>query len=91
MDEEVPAEMRRSVESALKALVDDRSIRDWHGLRTRSAGRGSFVEVHLEMDGDLPLQEAHARGDRAMAEIQKVLPRSQVLVHLDVERDEPET
>lgn len=90
MDEELPREQRRLVEAALKALVDADVLQGWHGLRTRSAGRGFFVEVHLEMDGALLLEDAHARGDRATAEIQQVLPMSQVLVHLDVERDEPE-
>jgi len=89
MDEELPADKRQRVEEALKKLVDASVLYGWHGLRTRSAGRWSFVDVHLEMDGTLPLQEAHERGDRATAAIQEVLPYAQVLVHLDVERDEP--
>jgi ferrous-iron efflux pump FieF len=89
MDEELPAAQRRGVEAALQGLVDAAVLYGWHGLRTRSAGRWHFVEVHLEMDGTLPLSEAHERGDRATTEIKRVLPSAQVLVHLDVERDEP--
>lgn len=89
MDEEIPLAEKARVESALQVFVDSAEIEGWHGLRTRTAGRAMFLEVHLEMDGGLLLQVAHDRGDRVQAAIQQVLPSAQVLVHLDAERDEP--
>jgi len=89
MDEEIPSADRAKIEEVLRGAVDRGALMGWHGLRTRTAGRAAFVEVHLEMGGDLALQIAHDRGDAIMAGIREVLPSAQVTVHLDAERDEP--
>ena len=89
MDEEIPAADRSRIEDVLQAYVDRGELTGWHGLRTRTAGRSAFVEVHLEMDGELALQLAHDRGDAVMVSIHEVLPSAQVIVHLDAEHDEP--
>lgn len=90
MDEEIPPADRARVEAVLREHVDEGVLTGWHALRTRLAGRSVFVEVHLEMDGALPLESAHSRGDDIMARIKGVLPNAQVTVHLDAEHDEPQ-
>ncbi|MBI2896621.1 MAG: cation transporter [Deltaproteobacteria bacterium] len=87
MDHEIPAANRERILEVVRPFVG--RIRAFHGLRTRSAGQRVFVELHLEMDGALPLRRAHEIGDDVEAAIHGVLPAAQVLIHLDVEEDEP--
>ena len=90
MDAELPPGEQERILSALRVFVQGGEIEAWHGLRTRSAGQRAFVEVHLEMDRTLLLERAHEIGDRVEAEIRRVLPHAHVIVHLDVERDQPD-
>ena len=54
-----------------------------HDLRTRSAGARSFVELHLEMDGDQSLRQAHDAAVAVLREIEAAIPGSKVFVHTD--------
>lgn len=87
MDHEIPARDRERILEVVRPFVG--RIRAFHGLRTRSAGQRVFVELHLELDRDLPLGKAHEIGDEVETAIHAVLPAAQVLIHLDVEEDEP--
>jgi cation diffusion facilitator family transporter len=44
------------IETIIKA---DPKIHDWHNLRTRIVGREIFLDVHILVDPDLSLTEAH--------------------------------
>jgi ferrous-iron efflux pump FieF len=74
----------------LQTLVDSREIEGFHGVRTRTAGRVLFVEVHIELPAEMRMREAHTRSDRVRDAILAIEDEAQVLVHLDVERDEPD-
>lgn len=87
MDEEIPREDRERIVRAIHPFLG--RVRSYHGLRTRSAGQRYFVELHLEMDGDVALRDAHALGVEVEEAIRSAVPSSQVLIHLDVEEDEP--
>jgi ferrous-iron efflux pump FieF len=87
MDEEIPASERERLAESIKPFLG--RIQSWHGLRTRMAGHRIFVEIHLEMDGDMALQNAHDLGVEVEHAIKAAFPDAQVLVHLDVEDDEP--
>lgn len=54
-----------------------------HDLRTRVSGTRWFVQMHLELPGQLPLIEAHALCDQVEAAIHAQYPRAEVLVHAD--------
>jgi ferrous-iron efflux pump FieF len=66
--------------------------RDWpgvhgfHDLKTRTAGRRVFVNLHIELDGDLPLREAHDIGAGLRRAILKAYPQADVIIHKDVAR-----
>lgn len=76
------------IERALIDLRDRGAIEGHHGLRTRMAGPTLFVEVHIELPGDMPLRDAHSAGDRVRDAITELEALAEVLVHIDVERDE---
>jgi len=51
-----PAQLAR-IEAVLRGYP---GLKGHHDLRTRTAGTRVFVQVHVEIDGDLPLRDAHA-------------------------------
>ncbi|WP_437994780.1 cation diffusion facilitator family transporter [Sorangium sp. So ce185] len=89
IDTSAPDERVAAIEAALDAMRARGDILGHHGLRTRLAGRTLFVDVHIELPGDMRLARAHATGDRARDAIRAAEPDAEVLVHIDVERDEP--
>lgn len=90
LDTAAPAERVRGIVGALRSLVERGEIEGYHGLKTRTAGRTLFVEIHVELPGDMPLREAHERGNAVQEAILGADVDAQVLVHVDVERDEAE-
>ena len=58
-------------------------VRGFHDLKTRTAGSRIFVNLHVELDGDQTLDEAHAIGAALRREILKTYPRADVLIHKD--------
>lgn len=59
-------------------------LHGWHDLHTRTSGSRLFVHVHIELDGDQPLRDAHAIGAALRAEILRAYPGAYVLIHKDV-------
>jgi ferrous-iron efflux pump FieF len=43
------------------------------------------VQIHLEMDGDLTLKEAHRVSDAVEADILAAFPQAEVMIHQDPE------
>lgn len=54
-----------------------------HDLRTRRAGFSAFIQMHLEMDGDMNLTCAHKVADDVEATIQQTFPDAEVFIHQD--------
>ncbi|WP_407312547.1 cation diffusion facilitator family transporter [Pseudomonas sp. nanlin1] len=54
-----------------------------HDVRTRMSGNHWFVQLHLELPGQLSLSAAHALCDKAEAAIKARYPKAEVLVHAD--------
>jgi len=54
-----------------------------HEMRTRQSGHTRFVQLHLELDENLPLKEAHMIADEVETEIKAFLPGAEVLIHQD--------
>ena len=61
-------------------------VRGGHDLRTRTAGSRTFVILHVELDGDQTLEEAHAIGAALRRAILEAEPRADVVIHKDVWR-----
>ena len=63
-------------------------MRGYHDLKTRTAGSIVFVNIHIELDGDQPLRDAHAIGAGLRRKIIETYPQCDVIVHKDVARDQ---
>ncbi len=64
-------------------------VHGFHDLKTRTAGRRVFVNLHIELDGDQPLREAHAIGAGLRRAILAAYPQTDVIIHKDVARLPP--
>jgi ferrous-iron efflux pump FieF len=69
-------------------------VRGWHDLKTRTAGSRVFVHLHIELDGDQTLAQAHDIGAGLRRAIIEAYPQADVIIHKDVARADapgPET
>ncbi|MCX7889502.1 MAG: cation diffusion facilitator family transporter [Rhodobacteraceae bacterium] len=62
-------------------------VHGFHDLKTRMAGSRVFVNIHIELDGDQPLREAHEIGASLRRRILEAYPQADVIVHKDVVRE----
>ncbi|WP_095109581.1 cation diffusion facilitator family transporter [Pseudomonas sp. Irchel 3E20] len=80
MDEELPADVSQHM---LELACGVPGVLGAHDLRTRISGNHWFVQLHLELPGELTLSVAHGISDRAAEAIHAAYPRAEVLVHAD--------
>lgn len=80
MDRELPAEILEQIQATAMSHPE---VKGTHETRTRQAGHTRFVQLHLELDENLPLKQAHAIADQVEAEILEFLPGAEVLIHQD--------
>lgn len=78
MDRELAQSERDRIKGIVMADPDSRGL---HDLRTRSSGTGSFIELHLELEPDLTLADAHTITDRIEQSLLAAFPGSEVLIH----------
>ncbi len=80
MDHELDADTRDRI---IATAMQVRGVRGVHDLRTRASGPDSFIQMHIDMDANLKLSEAHAIAEAVMQAVEAAIPRSEVLVHED--------
>lgn len=80
MDRELPEDTRAKIVAIARA---NPLILDVHDLRTRAVGPNISVQMHLEIDGNLTLNQAHAAADAVEEAVMAAFPGSDVIVHMD--------
>jgi len=80
MDEELPTDVSQHM---LELACGVPGVLGAHDLRTRISGNHWFVQLHLELPGELTLSVAHGISDQAADAIHKAYPRAEGLVHAD--------
>ena len=80
MDEELPTDVSQHM---LELACSVPGVLGAHDLRTRISGNHWFVQLHLELPGELTLSVAHGISDQAADAIHNAYPRAEVLVHAD--------
>ena len=59
------------------------AVHGMHDLRSRRAGTATFIQLHLELDDDLTLLQAHKISDEVEASLQAVYPGAEIIIHID--------
>jgi len=80
MDRELPDEARARIKAITLA---NPLVQDLHDLKTRESGLTTFIQLHLEMDGELTLQRAHAAAVEVHQALQAEFPQAEIIIHED--------
>jgi len=80
MDRELPDEDREKIRTL---AMEHPQVISLHDLRTRQSGPDVFIQMHLEMSGDMTLVQAHEIAEDVMHTIEAAYPRAEVLIHED--------
>jgi ferrous-iron efflux pump FieF len=80
MDSELPMDTKKKI---IHEIVSHEHVRGFHNLRTYQAGSTSIIQFHLELEDHLPLIDAHKISDEVEESISKMLPSSDITIHLD--------
>ena len=80
LDRQLPDEERDEI-SRLTTSVS--GVHGLHDMRTRQSGQLRFIQLHIELDDELPLRRAHAIADEVEALLLKAFPASDVIIHMD--------
>ncbi len=83
MDEAAPADMVQTIRAIITSHGD--GAIEAHDLRTRHAGRATFVEFHLVVPGTMSVREAHDICDRIEGKLKDELPGLRVTIHVEPE------
>src|ERR1700761_1119035 len=86
MDHELPDEERARIRRIAEAHD---AVRNVHDLKTRAAGLSTFIQLHLALDPDISLKDAHKVSDAVEQAILKAYPGADVMIHQDPEGLEP--
>ncbi|RAU22970.1 divalent metal cation transporter FieF [Paramagnetospirillum kuznetsovii] len=80
MDHELPDSDRARIRDIANSHP---MVLDLHDLRTRTSGRQGFIQLHLELPGELSLIQAHGIADEVEGAIQAAFPSFEVIIHED--------
>ncbi len=73
-----PSGIERKIISAVEVLP---GVADCHNVRVRYSGPQPFVDIHVLVDGNQTLIQAHNLTDEIERTIQKLIPNADVTVH----------
>ena len=86
LDHELPPEVHARIKEIVHASPQVRGV---HDVRTRRSGQTYFIQLHLMLDDQLPLVEAHRVADEVEAAIKGEFPNADVLIHEDPTSEPP--
>jgi cation diffusion facilitator family transporter len=73
-----PSGLEKKIKSAVEALP---GVTDCHSVRLRYSGPQLFVDIHVLVDGNQTLKDAHNLTEEIERVIQKLVPNADVTVH----------
>ena len=83
MDEAVPDETLGRIRSIISCEAD--GVMEAHDLRTRHAGRVTFIEFHLVVAGQTSVSDAHDICDRIEQALKAEIDGARVTIHVEPE------
>lgn len=80
MDHELSEEVQLQIESIAR---NHKQVIGIHDLRTRQSGLVNFVQMHVDLDKNMRLEEAHGIAEEVEVSIKAILPNTDVIIHQD--------
>jgi len=84
MDRELPGDILEKIQATAMAHP---AVTGTHETRTRQSGQTRFVQLHLELDENMSLRQAHTVAHEVEAQIQAFLPGAEIIIHQDMVDD----
>lgn len=78
MDHELPAAQRERILAIVRAQPEVVSL---HDLRTREAAGTTFIEFHVELDGEMTLRAAHGVTEAVEEKLRAAFPDAEIIIH----------
>lgn len=85
LDTALPDETLAIVQDCL--AHESHGMRGFHALRTRKSGRETYIDLHVLIDPELSVREAHRMVEHLEADLRTSVPGAIITVHVDP--DEP--
>ena len=89
MDEAVTAEVARHIRDVISSNAE--GAIEAHDVKTRTAGRVTFIEFHLVVPGSMTVAASHVICDRIEQALQAAVHDAQVLIHVEPEEEAKQT
>jgi ferrous-iron efflux pump FieF len=80
MDRELPLEIREQIMHIANAPSQVKGV---HDIRTRQSGQTMMIQLHLELEDQVPLIRAHGIAKAVENEILRSWPEADVIIHQD--------
>ncbi len=80
MDRELPDGERAAIKRIAQAHP---RVRGMHDLRSRRSGLSTFIQLHLEVDDNLTLIDAHQVSDEVERALLASYPNAEIIIHVD--------
>jgi len=80
MDHELPLEIREQIMHIANAPSQVKGV---HDIRTRQSGQTMMIQLHLELEDQVPLIRAHGIAKAVEKEILRSWPEADVIIHQD--------
>ncbi len=82
IDQALPDEEMHLISATLDEFAEREGV-GFHALRARRSGTKRHVDMHMVVDPDTTVREGHALTGRVKRAVQRALPDSEVLIHLE--------
>lgn len=80
LDRALPEEERQAI---MDIATQWPGVQGAHELRTRQSGPTRFIQIHLELEDQLPLVQAHRVAEQVEQALLKKFPGSDIIIHQD--------
>ena len=83
MDVAVPPDTQKTIREVIATNAD--GAIEAHDIRTRQAGKMTFIDFHLVVPGAMSVDAAHAICDRIEAKLREAVKDVQITIHVEPE------
>jgi cation diffusion facilitator family transporter len=83
MDVAVPPETQKTIREVIATNAD--GAIEAHDIRTRQAGKMTFIDFHLVVPGAMSVDAAHAICDQIEAKLRETVKNAQITIHVEPE------
>ncbi|MDP0563577.1 MAG: cation diffusion facilitator family transporter [Candidatus Endonucleobacter sp. (ex Gigantidas childressi)] len=80
MDQSLPPEQQKEI---TQLILSVEGVKGVHEIRTRLSGSVPFIQMHIDVHGQLSLHEANKIGRHAKNTLLEKMPRADIIIHLD--------